>query len=99
MTIIYVPKTDAFEYAPLAINLYRGCGHSCKYCYVPSTIHMKRAEFDAGVSGLKVDYWSRLRRDSRQFHGSPEQIMLSFTSDPYHPGRHDANPAYAGGPA
>ena len=28
-SIIYEPKTEALEYAPLAVNLYRGCGHGC----------------------------------------------------------------------
>lgn len=86
-TIIYVPKTDAFEYAPLAVNLYKGCGHKCAYCFVPATIHMSREEFDRGVSGLKVQYWKRLWREAarNQRDGITEQVMLSFTADPYHP--------------
>jgi hypothetical protein len=32
---IYAPAGQAAEYAPLAANPYRGCGHGCVYCYVP----------------------------------------------------------------
>jgi hypothetical protein len=32
---IYQPTGLAWEYAPLAASPYRGCGHGCKYCYVP----------------------------------------------------------------
>ena len=33
MTIIYEPKGRAREYAPLAMNVYNGCDHQCRYCY------------------------------------------------------------------
>ena len=39
---IYAPKGQALEYAPLAANPYRGCGHKCAYCYVPTVIKMDR---------------------------------------------------------
>ena len=35
--IIYAPKGQAGEYAPLATNPYRGCGHGCAYCLHPDT--------------------------------------------------------------
>jgi DNA repair photolyase len=83
-TIIYAPKGQAGEYAKLAGNLYRGCGHQCIYCYVPPVIHMPRAEFDKGAEPKK-DYLERLRRDAEKYqqHGITEQVMLSFTTDPY----------------
>jgi len=28
---IYEPRGRAGEYAPLAVNLYKGCGHGCVY--------------------------------------------------------------------
>jgi DNA repair photolyase len=31
-SIIYAPSGQAGEYAPLATNPYRGCGHKCSYC-------------------------------------------------------------------
>jgi DNA repair photolyase len=83
--LIYSPPGEAGEYAPLACNPYRGCGHGCKYCYVPATIHMKRPNFDAGAV-LKDDYIARLTKEAIKYQraGITEQVMLSFTSDPYH---------------
>ena len=45
MNAIYEPRGAAAEYAPLACNLYRGCGHGCKYCYAPACLRMGREEF------------------------------------------------------
>jgi len=35
---IYAPAGKAGEYAPLAANPYKGCGHCCSYCYVLSSL-------------------------------------------------------------
>ena len=84
---IYVPKGQAGEYAPLAANPYRGCGHACAYCYVPRVLKMTRSEFDAGAKP-RPDYIHNLTKDARKYQkaGITEQVMLSFTTDPYHPG-------------
>lgn len=84
---IYAPKGQAGEYAPLAINPYRGCGHGCAYCYVPLVTKQPRAEFDAGAV-LRNRFMERLERDAWRYElaGVTEQVMLSFTTDPYHPG-------------
>ena len=84
---IYVPAGQAREYAPLAANPYRGCGHGCAYCYVPKVLKMERDEFDAGAFP-RPDYLALLTKDARrcQAAGIHEQVMLSFTTDPYHPG-------------
>lgn len=86
-SIIYAPASQAGEYAPLATNPYRGCGHKCAYCYVPGVLRMKREEFDAGAVA-RTDFIPRLRMDAIKYqaHGIKEQVMLSFTTDPYHPG-------------
>lgn len=86
-TYIYAPKGQAGEYAPLATNPYRGCGHKCAYCYVPAVIHMPRAEFDAGAVD-RADFLPKLRKDAAKYRSveSAGQVMLSFTTDPYHPG-------------
>src|SRR5690349_13422935 len=85
-TIIYAPKGQAGEYSNLATNPYRGCGHRCLYCYVPQAIHISREDFDKGANDRAV-YRSGLRKDARKYQalGVREQIMLSFTTDPYHP--------------
>lgn len=84
--LIYAPKGQAGEYARLAANPYRFCGHQCTYCYVPSVIQVSRAEFDAGAEDRK-DYIKRLRRDAAKYQAAKitEQVLLCFTTDPYHP--------------
>lgn len=85
-SIIYAPRGQAGEYAPLAANPYRGCGHACAYCYVPKVLRMTRPEFDAGASP-RPGFLDALRKDARKYQimGITEQVMLSFTTDPYHP--------------
>jgi DNA repair photolyase len=85
-TIIYAPAGQAGEYAKLAVNPYRGCGHGCSYCYVPAAIRMSREAFDRGAAP-KPDFLARLIHDAEKYraHGVREQVMLSFTTDPYNP--------------
>lgn len=84
---IYPPLGQAGEYAPLACNPYRGCGHRCVYCYVPAVIHMPRADFDEGATP-RPDFLAHVTRDAVKYraHGITAQVLLSFTTDPYHPG-------------
>jgi DNA repair photolyase len=84
---IYAPAGQAGEYAPLATNPYRGCGHACAYCYVPAVLHMPRDEFDEGAK-VRHDYFEKLLKDAAKYQalGLHGQVMLSFTSDPYHAG-------------
>ena len=86
-SIIYAPAGQAGEYAPLAANPYKGCGHGCAYCYVPLITKQPREEFDAGATP-RGDFVDKLRRDAVKYQaaGITEQVMLSFTTDPYHPG-------------
>lgn len=83
---IYAPAGQAGEYAPLATNPYRGCGHACAYCYVPQVLKMERCEFDR-VATLRPNYLASLRKDAAKYRhaGITEQVMLCFTTDPYHP--------------
>jgi DNA repair photolyase len=85
-SIIYAPRGQAGEYSKLATNPYRGCGHQCAYCYVPNVLRMTRPEFDAGAEP-RPEFLSKLRKDAAKYQelGVTEQVMLSFTTDPYHP--------------
>ncbi len=85
--IIYAPRGQAGEYAPLATNPYRGCGHKCAYCYVPKVLRITREEFDAGANERK-EFLSALEKDARKYQAADinGQVMLSFTTDPFHPG-------------
>jgi DNA repair photolyase len=89
--VIYRPKGNAGEYAPLATNPYSGCGHECLYCYVPLATKIPRDTFnDKAVPRPK--YLDRLRRDVERYRtagvaGSPaDQIFITFSSDPFHLG-------------
>jgi DNA repair photolyase len=84
---IYAPAGAAEEYAPLAANPYRGCGHGCAYCYAPGVLKMKRTEFDAGALP-RPEYITLLTKDAKKYQkaGITDQVLLSFTTDPYHPG-------------
>jgi len=86
-SIIYAPAGQAGEYAQLATNPYRGCGHKCAYCYVPSVLRMPREEFDQGATP-RPGFLGSLIKDARKYKaaGSNMQVMLCFTTDPYHPG-------------
>jgi hypothetical protein len=88
--VIYAPTGPAGEYAALATNPYRGCGHSCTYCSVPITTHQDRAEFNAGAV-LKKDYLANLRKDAAlyQVANITAQILIAFITDPYHPTEHE----------
>jgi DNA repair photolyase len=86
-SLIYAPEGQAGEYSVLAANPYRGCGHGCAYCYVPNVTKQPRVEFDAGAVP-RFDYIKRLEVEAEKYQraGITEQVMLSFTTDPYHPG-------------
>jgi hypothetical protein len=83
-TIIYAPAGQAGEYAPLAANPYRGCGHGCRYCYVPLVTKQLRKDFDAGAVP-RENFLTRLRKDALKYQaaGITEQVMFSFTTDVY----------------
>jgi len=84
--VVYEPKGRAREYAPLAVNLYNGCGHGCQYCYAPSVLHMTREEFFRHPQPRK-DVLTKLSRDvmDMQEAGDDREILLCFSCDPYQP--------------
>jgi len=98
-SIIYAPKGQAGEYSKLAANPYKGCGHKCAYCYVPLVLKISRQEFDSGAisrtfrkksvkKGIFIEkYIESLINEAQKYQslGITEQVMLSFTTDPYHP--------------
>lgn len=91
MSIIYEPKGAALEYSPLAANLYRGCMHGCKYCYVPTIPPFKFQEnscraFHAS-SVPRKNVLAQLALDARRFFGDKRDVLFCFTSDPYQVGR------------
>ena len=85
-TIIYAPRGRAGEYSKLATNPYRGCSHKCSYCYVPDMLRMKRSEFDEAAVP-RPDFLKNLLKDAKKYQamGVKEQVMMSFTTDPFNP--------------
>ena len=79
--LIYTPKGKAREYSPLALNLYKGCNHGCKYCYVPKIMPTK----DYNHEDLKErnNVIDTLRKEARKHYNSDKQVLMSFTTDPY----------------
>jgi DNA repair photolyase len=85
-TVIYEPRGKAREYAPLALNLYRGCLHGCRYCYAPKATFTDRATFhDPNYIKPRPGILEDLEEQARRMSGDKREILLSFTSDPYQP--------------
>ncbi len=83
--VIYQPRGRAREYAPLAVNLYRGCGHGCIYCYAPEVTFIDRQGFIKATPRQGII--EKLKRDARQaaWDGVKGKVLLCFTCDPYQP--------------
>jgi DNA repair photolyase len=85
LRVIYEPKGRAGEYAELAVNLYRGCGHGCsfQYCYAPSVLKMTRKEFQQPVARKGI--LDKLERDAAELEYAADDraVMLCFTCDAY----------------
>jgi len=85
MKVLYRPKGRAQEYSPLAVNLYRGCPHRCKYCYAPLVLK-KSAESLAMVSpraGVLKDLHADLARFREHNTMAFGPVLMCFTCDPY----------------
>lgn len=82
MAIIYEPRGRAREYSPLALNLYDGCDHGCRYCYVPAMRRMTREKFHANPKPRVVSR-DQLVREAGSLRWTNRQVLMSFTSDPY----------------
>lgn len=82
VTTIYEPKGRALEYAPLALNLYTGCVHGCKYCFAPGCLHKTREQFHAAASP-RPGLLESLKLDAPKYANDRREILLCFTCDPY----------------
>jgi len=84
---IYEPKGRAKEYAPLACNLYSGCTHACRYCYVPAVLRSPREQFhDPANVRPRPGIIEALEKDARRLSSGVEPcgpVLLCFTCDPY----------------
>jgi len=76
--IIYEPTGKAREYSPLALNVYNGCDHGCRYCYVAKMFFAKR--YDKPTP--RKDIITTLKRELTRVKPD-KQVLLSFMCDPY----------------
>ncbi len=82
--VVYEPRGRAREYAGLAVNLYAGCSHGCKYCYAPLALKRDREKYHVEVVPRK-DIIKQLEADCRKMaNGKHQRVLMSFTTDPYH---------------
>ncbi len=79
--LIYKPEGKAREYAALALNLYNGCSHGCRYCYAAQA--NKKAYH--GSANPRDSIIQRLRRECGNLKGNLPEILLSFQGDVYQP--------------
>ncbi len=84
MRTIYKPKGRALEYAELALNLYTGCAHGCKYCYAPKATFKTTEVFRSEVAPRK-DILKALEKAVPKYGGNKAAVLLCFTCDPYPP--------------
>jgi len=83
MRAIYEPRGAAQEYAPLAVNLYRGCSHGCRYCYASACLRMRREDFARPAP--RVGVLDALEKDAAKLDAGAGPVLLCFTCDPYQP--------------
>jgi len=84
---IYKPRGRAREYSPLALNIYRGCGHGCEYCYVnaiPGLRGINMSDRAEPREGLVLAIGKQLEKEQ-----ITDQVLLCFTGDPYCPAEMD----------
>lgn len=81
MSMIYEPKGAAREYSPLALNLYLGCSHMCKYCYAPSCLQKSREVYFCKPEPRKNVIENLVKELKR--NRPTEQVLLSFVGDVY----------------
>jgi DNA repair photolyase len=81
MQIVYEPSGKAREYSPLAVNVYSGCNHACRYCYAPGIRQQTRDAYRQ-ISPVK-DAVKRFSLDCQDLYGSKVPVLFCFMTDPY----------------
>jgi DNA repair photolyase len=64
------------------INPYRGCEHSCKYCYAPNIIRISRSTWGSFVD-VKKNIPTILSKELKRT--KPALVGISSVTDPYQP--------------
>lgn len=84
--VIYEPKGYAGEYSRLSLNIYKGCVHGCRYCYVPDHTRTD-PEMYYNNANPKKQVLSKIERDAKKLSAVNDvpDIHLSFMGDVYQP--------------
>ncbi|HOT31253.1 MAG TPA: hypothetical protein PLQ61_06745 [Bacteroidales bacterium] len=84
MKVVYAPKGAAREYSDLAVNLFMGCEHACKYCYAPMCLKKNREEYHKHFS-IRKNIINFLQKDLIEMNRNKDKrrVLMSFISDPY----------------
>jgi len=86
MRAIYTPDGAAWEYSPLALNIYKGCAHGCRYCFARTIGRScSMEEWTKDEPDIKKDLFPSLEKDCKELAGCRVPVLLCFTSDPYQP--------------
>ena len=86
LNLVYEPAGKALEYAPLAINIFKGCAHGCKYCFGPGIARTTMEKFSS-CPAPRADVEKNLIHDCREMQkrGMKGPVLLCFMTDPYQP--------------
>ena len=96
LKILSRPKGNAEEYGRWAVNPYKGCSHSCLYCY------LKKGVWANGLGGDTAQLKTDVVNDEHAYHLAMAEIIanrdeiirdgglfMTFTSDPCAPETRD----------
>lgn len=94
---IYSPSGRAEEYSKdhngnLAINIYNGCSHGCKYCYA-KTFNDRYKRGDFSKVEPRKDIVESVKRQLQRENFKNKTIFLCFLCDPF-PVGYDHEPTY-----
>ncbi len=85
--ILYTPSGRAGAYANggYAANIFKGCTHGCKYCYVPDFLKMNAEQRKAFKEKVipAPDVLARITKEVKRLGKLPDPVFLCFTCDPY----------------
>lgn len=85
MSVLYKPTGPAYEYAEIALNLYKGCRNGCFYCYAPKSTRVSPEIFSKKeYIRVRPNIIQQLKKEIVKFQNNQNiNILLSFTSDCY----------------
>jgi len=84
MQVIYEPRGKAREFTELALNLYVGCGHDCRYCWGSLMMHKTRDVFHLNPKP-RPDILYHVEENASRLAAQKETrpVLISIATDPY----------------